>query len=326
MNTRVAEALEVLESQTYVQRNGIAYEYLTNEEQEIEQEIKNVDIDTSEVAKLLFGIISGDIVKSRRFPHSETGQQFQFGFKLDEVAQGIQKPLTVHFMSPLSGLNETEIAAHSMGLDEVRIVLANDEKLYEDLRLQIQTEKYAKRKRSTSLTESVSHILDTKVQHNAFRRKDLVDRIRKAIQDGYLVVNGTKLNTSGSDPETKIANGFNQLITRTYTQLGILGGATYAETGYLRRYSQRIRSCSSAIPDKLTAPADEVLAYIISQRKLGTNVTVRLQPNTLRKSPWLATCCSSQCNSQAVRISQDKPINRWLYPKAHWVAEELARQ
>ncbi len=44
----VKEALTLLETQTYVQRNGNVYEYLTNEEQVIEEEIKNVDIDASE--------------------------------------------------------------------------------------------------------------------------------------------------------------------------------------------------------------------------------------------------------------------------------------
>src|SRR5699024_1239629 len=45
----VKEALAELERQTYIQRNGNVYEYLTNEEQVIEEEIKNVDIDSSEV-------------------------------------------------------------------------------------------------------------------------------------------------------------------------------------------------------------------------------------------------------------------------------------
>src|SRR5690606_9804806 len=60
----VKEALAELERQTYIQRNGNVYEYLTNEEQVIEEEIKNVDIDASEVSAQLFKILSGDVVKT----------------------------------------------------------------------------------------------------------------------------------------------------------------------------------------------------------------------------------------------------------------------
>src|SRR5207248_10397279 len=59
----VKEALILLETQTYVQRNGNIYEYLTNEEQVIEEEIKNVDIDASEVSARLFKILYGDVIK-----------------------------------------------------------------------------------------------------------------------------------------------------------------------------------------------------------------------------------------------------------------------
>ena len=84
LSEQVKEALTLLESQTYIQRNGNAYEYLTNEEQEIEQEIKNVDIDASEVSARLFKILSGDVIKTNRIRYAKNGQDFPFGFKLDD--------------------------------------------------------------------------------------------------------------------------------------------------------------------------------------------------------------------------------------------------
>lgn len=58
LTKRVEEALNILEQQTYIQRNGDVYEFLTDEEKNIEIEIKNTDIDrddvTSELSKLFF--------------------------------------------------------------------------------------------------------------------------------------------------------------------------------------------------------------------------------------------------------------------------------
>ena len=44
--SKVQEALNLLESQTYIQRSaGDLYEYLTNQEKDVENEIKSTDID-----------------------------------------------------------------------------------------------------------------------------------------------------------------------------------------------------------------------------------------------------------------------------------------
>ena len=43
----VEEALNLLEQQTYIQRNGEFYDYLTDEEKDVEQEIKNTEVESS---------------------------------------------------------------------------------------------------------------------------------------------------------------------------------------------------------------------------------------------------------------------------------------
>ena len=57
LRKELEEALNLLEQQTYIQRNGDVYEYLTDEEKDIEEEIKRTDIDTSEVLKDLGDVL-----------------------------------------------------------------------------------------------------------------------------------------------------------------------------------------------------------------------------------------------------------------------------
>ena len=49
----IEEALGLLEQQTYVQRNGEEYEYLTNEEKDVEEEIKNTEVDSDQISSEL---------------------------------------------------------------------------------------------------------------------------------------------------------------------------------------------------------------------------------------------------------------------------------
>ena len=53
LRRQIEEALNLLEQQTYIQRNGELYEYLTDEEKDVEQEIKNTEVETATVAEEL---------------------------------------------------------------------------------------------------------------------------------------------------------------------------------------------------------------------------------------------------------------------------------
>ena len=134
----------LLETQTYVRRNGNAYEYLTNEEQVIEEEIKNVDIDASEVSNRLFRILSADVIKTSKLRYGKNSQDFPFGYKLDDQVYGPQHELAVHFITPEYPYGPEETRMHSAGKDELRVILDQDDRVLSDLRLLLKTEKYTR--------------------------------------------------------------------------------------------------------------------------------------------------------------------------------------
>lgn len=59
LSREVEEALQILEQQTYIQRNGTLYEFLTDEEKDVEDEIKNTEVDTSEIMQALEHFLLG---------------------------------------------------------------------------------------------------------------------------------------------------------------------------------------------------------------------------------------------------------------------------
>lgn len=70
--------MELLEQQTYVQRNGDVYEYLTDEEKDVEEEIKNTEVDSAEVAKTLSEILFDGIIRDAKIRYDLTKQDYQF--------------------------------------------------------------------------------------------------------------------------------------------------------------------------------------------------------------------------------------------------------
>ena len=286
LSEQVKEALTLLESQTYIQRKGNAYEYLTNEEQVIEEEIKNVDIDASEVSGRLFRILSGDVIKTSKIRYAKNGQDFPFGFKLDDQAHGPQRELSIHFISPEYPYTPDEIRMHSAGKDELRVILDPDGRVLSDLRLLIKTEKYIKRKQGTSISATVDQILRAKGAQDIEREKELTERVRSSVGKATLIINAADITSSSQDALTRVTDGFQDLISRTYTQLKLLGGVTYSEQQVASAANPDSGLFDAGTVSKLSAPADEVLSFVIRKENLGEQVTVKTIVDNFQTKPY----------------------------------------
>ena len=275
LGKQVQEALNLLETQSYVQRNGNTYEYLTNEEQEIEKEIKAVDVDSSEVSSKLFKYLSSDIVRTNKLRYAKNGQDFAFGYKLDDIVQGNQRELTIHFITPETSYTDDEIKLQSAGKDELRVFLGRDKRLLADLRLLLKTEKYTKQRTNSGATPSMQAILQSKQVLNADREKELIERLRQTVGKAQLIINAAETTSSSQDAVTRVTDGFQELINRTYTNLGLLGGKVYLEQQVAGAVQNDQGLFDAGSLSALSSPGTEMESWIISQTNLGEQVTVR---------------------------------------------------
>lgn len=286
LGKQVQEALNLLESQSYVQRNGNIYEYLTNEEQEIEKEIKAVDIDSSEVSSKLFRYLSSDILRTNRLRYAKNGQDFPFGYKLDDIVQGQQRDLTVHFITPETNYSDEEIAAQSMGRDELRVFLGRDKRLLADVRLLLKTEKYTKQRTNSGATPSTQAILQAKQVLNLDREKELIERLQQAVGKARLIVNAAEVPSNSHDAVARVADGFQELVSRTYTSLGLLGGKVFAEQQVAGMVQNDSSMFDASMLSVLNSPGTEVESWIITQTALGEQVTVKKIVDRFETKPY----------------------------------------
>ena len=286
LSKQVREALTLLETQTYIQRNGTLYEYLTNEEQVIEEEIKNVDIDASDVSSRLFKVLSGDVIKTNKIRYTKNGQDFPFGFKLDDQVHGPQRELSIHFITPEYPHNLDEIRMHSAGKDELRVILEPDERVLADLRLLIKTEKYTKRKQTSSLSAIEDQILRSKAAQNVDREKELGERIRRAVGKAALIINAADVTANSQDALGRVTEGFQDLISRTYTQLKLLDGVVYTEQQVAGAANPDNGLFDPTALSKLATPGEEVLSFIVRKQGLGEQVTVKTIVDAFQTKPY----------------------------------------
>lgn len=224
---QVQEALNLLESQTYIQRNaGDLYEYLTNQEKDVENEIKSTDIDPTAPGELLSGYLFDEILRDSKIKLENNNQPYEFGKKLDDNVIGRDKDFYVNFITPLNANNITtaNIPMWSAGRpNDLIIYLPEDKRLFDELRLIKKTEKYIQTTNSPALDATKQRILSEKAQQNQDRKRTILNQLKESIGDAKMFLNGSELTDIGSkDPKTKISQGVQQLIKTIYTNLKML--------------------------------------------------------------------------------------------------------
>jgi len=294
LEKNIQEALDLLEQQTYIQRTGTIYDYLTDEEKNVEVEIKNVDIDSSDVEEFLDDILFSGIIKDRRMRYDATKQDYSFAKKLDDRLRGREQELAVHFVTPFSDNIENikTLQANSLGRSELMIVLPPNSRFMNDVKLNRKTEKYIKVAHTTSLNQNVKNILRTKGDQNQKRLQDIQAMARELISKARFFVSGDELEVAGEDPKTRIVKGFNELVTRTYPNLRMLGNVAYSEDK-IREYLSYYKT--AMLQTDLPEAEQEVFAFIQSGKTVGTRTTMKGLEEKFTKKPYGWYLAAIQC-------------------------------
>ena len=294
LRKEIEEALNLLEQQTYIQRNGEVYEYLTDEEKDIEEEIKRTDIDTSEVLKDLGDVLFSGVIRDPKIRYEETKQDYRFTKKLDDRITGKEYELAIHFVTPFSeNVDKIKVLqGHSLGRPELMVVFPSDARLVQDLSLYKRTEKYIRINRSSQQNEIVLAILDSKGRQNTERFKLVQDRVSELIGRARFFVAGEEIEVSGEDPKSRIIKGFNELVVITYPHLNMLRGSTYSEND-INRHIEFSRT--AALDSDLTEAEQEVFAFVQSNKQLGTRSTMKSLEDNFTKKPYGWYLAAIQC-------------------------------
>jgi hypothetical protein len=290
----IEEALDLLDQQTYIQRNGDAYEYLTDEEKDIEAEIKNTDVDSGEVAKTLEDILFTEIIRDRKIRYDVTNQDYPFTKKLDDRIIGREQELAIHFVTPFSenANNLKLLQANSLGRPELMVVLPVDARFVQDLLLYKKTEKYIRLNRSATQQESILMILNSRGFQNTERFKQIQSQARELIGKAKFFVAGEEIEVSGEDPKSRIVKGFNELVVRTYPNLRMLRGTNYSENDIKHHLEF---SKKSMLDTDLTEAEAEVFALIRTNKNLGTRTTMKSLEEKFTKKPYGWYLAAIQC-------------------------------
>lgn len=287
LRNEVEQALNLLESQTYIQRNGEFFEYLTDEEQDIEAEIKNTEVDSQKVSEELEKLVYDGVLKTRKIRFEETNQDYPFSRRLDDNLLGRDYELGINIITSFHE-HPDAIEKHKSDTvfnDELRILFPASDRLVRDLIMYKRTEKYVSHETKSVQQESIKRILDEKRNQNAERLNQLKLLASKLAANARYFVGGLELELSGEDGQTKMIRAFHELIRRTYPNLKMLRGVQFSENqvpDILKQATQGLFANDATLPES----EQEMLSFIQSNSRGGVRTTVKLLLEKFEIKPY----------------------------------------
>ena len=283
----IEEALALLERNTLIQRNGETYVFLTNEEKDIEAEIKALDVDPSEVTKELESLIFDETIRQKKIRHVATSHDYPFSRRLDEHLIGKEYELALNVISPFDERAATPEAVKmsSMMREELAVVMPQDALFAKDLVFYKKTDKFVRQASSGAHQPGRDRIVAEKGEQNAKRRSDLKIRVNKLMANARLFVRGDDVEIASDDPQERVFKAFQVLVDKVYVNLPMLRGIAYQEAD-IGRALKSAGGLFGADGSGLTEAEQEILNFAQSQDKIGVRVSAKALLSKFEARPF----------------------------------------
>ncbi|MGV2620921.1 UNVERIFIED_CONTAM: BREX system P-loop protein BrxC [Halobacillus marinus] len=222
LKEHIKESLNKLISQNLIQKNGDVYIFLTDDEQDINRDIKGTKVEEEIVKRELSNYIYQDLFDDRKFKYKNK-YSFNFNRKMDEKNYGNQTaPIGINFISPLSDLypiSDQELSMKSYGNDELWIRLQGNEGYVDEMEEALKIEEYRKQKNIQQMPENMQNILNNKRVEATQRKRRVKELVTEAIKSAQFFINGDHVDIKGSSVRDKIVNAMTYLVENVYTKL-----------------------------------------------------------------------------------------------------------
>ena len=227
MRKQVRGSLDRLMSQNYIGRTGDTYNFLTDEEQDIQREIKNTPVATADIVGRIAQMIFADIYTTKKFRYSK--YDFAFDQMVDgQVVGALTGGMMLHILTVATDQtekNKLRLMAESAG--QAIVVLAENP-YYESLESAMKIRKYVKQRNVAQLPKSVQDIIRN--QQDEARKYEITaaDDLKKAIAAAEFYVDGEHIEIKSGDAKSKIDQSLEYLVAHVYSDLNLI--TKFAET------------------------------------------------------------------------------------------------
>lgn len=271
MRGQVGESLNRLLSQNYIGRSGDVYHFLTDEEQDIQKEIKNIVVDTSNIVGKIARVIFGEIYETKKFRYGK--YDFAFDQMVDSIAVGsMTGGMRLRIMTvamDITEKSELRMMAESSGQ---AIVVLSETPYYESLESAEKIRKYIKQKNVTQLPTSVQRIIENQQKEADKYDANAKEQLERAIENAVFYVDGEHIDINNGNAKSKLEQALEYLVTHVYSELGLIEKHTESDAEIVAILTGAVTMLPGTEPNRDAAVKVEEYLEMQDRKHLPTSM------------------------------------------------------
>jgi len=277
LTSRMRVSLVLLEREMYLRRNGNVYEYLTNEEKDAEDEIRQEKIEYGQLRRHLSDHLFGEIIKGNKLTYNENGQDYPFQKAIDDETPHGQGDLVIRLITPWHpDAGERQLILNrAMGRKELAIFFPIDDEFRRELEIYFKTDSWIRKNQGT--TSRYARIVSDKRAENGLREQALRGTMRRLFAEDTFAVADREIDIRASNAAERINAAFQILVRDSYPNLRMIK-EVYTQDSLSRILSQSAPQSLFADDDAAAAALNEaeseLLAWIARRAASSQPVTL----------------------------------------------------
>ncbi len=272
MRESVRESLDRLMSQNYIGRTGDTYNFLTDEEQDIQREIRDTIVDTASIVERIAQMIYGDIFTTKKFRYEK------YDFAFDQMVDGITVGMAtggmrLRFLTVATDADEkTDYRLMTASKGNEAIVVLADTPYYESLESSMKIRKYVKQRNVSQLPKRVQKIISDQQDEAGKYELSAMTELQNAIEGGEFYVDGEHLEIKSGNARSRIDQALTYLVSHVYSKLDLITQNAESDADIIEILSGSIVMMPGMEPNREAASVMEEYLEMQDRNKLTTSM------------------------------------------------------
>ena len=270
----ITDSLRRLENQTLIQRNNDEYKFLTDEEQEINREIKQIVIDQNRITDYLNKIIYGYIYTDNKFTYKN--KPFPLTKYVDNMKCSQEYEIGIKVVTASVGQDDTNIKIQS-GMENkyVYVKLELSTLINGEIENCLQVADYRRAKSTSLQTSQVESILRAKQAEVEAAEVRIRENIKEQLNEAEIIIAGDRQNITTKDAKARINEALEILINNIYTKFAYIK-KNYTTQDIRELWNGNKQMAISKEVEFLNQKAYEAMQeYIEEKNAFSQNITIR---------------------------------------------------
>ena len=217
----ISDSLRRLEAQTLIQRNNDEYKFLTDEEQEINREIKQIVIDQNRITDYLKRIVFDYILTDSKFTYKN--KNFPLTKYIDNIKYSQEYEIGIKVITTSPERDDTDIIMQSTRENNyVFIKLEISTLIYDEITNYLQVDEYRRSKIGIFQTQQVEDIIIAKQREIENAESRIKENVKEQLNEAEIIIAGDRQNISAKEAKARINEALEVLINNIYTKFAYI--------------------------------------------------------------------------------------------------------